>query len=65
VPEALILKGETLMKMKNLIDARAMFERVVSESTGPFVTTAKRFLDEIKILEAQRSARPAAAPAKQ
>lgn len=63
-PEALVLKGETLMKMKKLAEARAIFDRVVKESNGPFVTTAKRFLDEITLLEAQR--RPAAAaPAKQ
>ena len=62
-PEALILKGETLMKMKKLADARVVFERVVSESKGPFVQTAQRFLDEIKDLEARQ--RPAAAPAKQ
>jgi outer membrane protein assembly factor BamD len=65
VPEALVLKGETLMKMKNFVDARVVFERVVNESTGPFVMTAKRFLEEIKIHEARRAARPAAAPAKQ
>lgn len=63
IPEALVLKGETLMKQKKLADARAVFERVVAESKGPFVTTAQRFLDEIKDLEAQK--RPAAAPAKQ
>jgi outer membrane protein assembly factor BamD len=62
-PEALVLKGETLMKMKRLADARAVFERVVKEYTGPFLTTAQRFLDEIKDLEARQ--RPAAAPAKQ
>ncbi|MFS8069997.1 MAG: outer membrane protein assembly factor BamD [Byssovorax sp.] len=62
-PEALILKGETLMKMKKLADARAIFERVVKEFTGPFLPTARRFLDEITILEARP--RPAAASAKQ
>ncbi|MEP7124150.1 MAG: outer membrane protein assembly factor BamD [Byssovorax sp.] len=61
--EALVLKGETLMKMKRLADARAVFERVVKELKGPFLTTAQRFLDEIKDLEAHQ--RPAAAPAKQ
>lgn len=63
VPEALILKGETLMKMKKLADARVVFERVVSENKGPFVQTAQRFLDEIKDLESRQ--RPATAPAKQ
>ncbi|MEO5728079.1 MAG: outer membrane protein assembly factor BamD [Byssovorax sp.] len=62
-PEALILKGETLMKMKKLADARAIFERVLKEFTGPFLPTARRFLDEITILEARP--RPAAAAAKQ
>lgn len=62
-PEALVLKGETLMKMKRLADARAIFERVLKEFTGPFLPTARRFLDEIAILEARP--RPAAAPAKQ
>lgn len=61
-PEALILKGETLMKMKKLADARAVFERVLKEFTGPFLPTARRFLDEITILEARP--RPAAAAAK-
>jgi len=60
-PEALILKGETLMKMKKLADARAVFERVLKEFTGPFLQTARRFLDEIAILEARP--RPAAAAA--
>lgn len=62
-PEALILKGETLMKLKKLADARAVFERVLKEFTGPFLQTARRFLDEITILEARP--RPAAAAAKQ
>lgn len=62
-PEALILKGETLMKLKKLADARAIFERVLKEFTGPFLQTARRFLDEITILEARP--RPAAAAAKQ
>jgi outer membrane protein assembly factor BamD len=62
-PEALVLKGETLMKQKKLADARAVFERVQKEYTGPFLVTARRFLDEIKDLEARQ--RPAAAPAKQ
>lgn len=62
-PEALVLKGETLMKMKRLADARAIFDRVLKEFTGPFLPTARRFLEEIAVLEAH--ARPAAAPAKQ
>ena len=51
------------MKMKKLADARAVFERVLKEFTGPFLQTARRFLDEITILEARP--RPAAAAAKQ
>ena len=62
-PEALILKGETLMKLKKLADARAIFERVLKEFTGPFLQTARRFLDEVTILEARP--RPATAAAKQ
>jgi outer membrane protein assembly factor BamD len=62
-PEALILKGETLMKQKRLADARAVFERVLKEFTGPFLPTAQRFLDEIKDLEARQ--RPSAPAAKQ
>jgi outer membrane protein assembly factor BamD len=66
VPEALVLKGETLMKLKKLADARVVFQRVVTEYKGPFAITAQRFLDEIKDLEAQqRPAAPAAPPAKQ
>ena len=61
-PEALILKGETLMKMKMLADARAIFERVLKEFNGPFLPTAQRFLDEITILESRP--RPAATSAK-
>jgi outer membrane protein assembly factor BamD len=62
-PEALVLKGETLMKQKRLAEARVVFERVVKEFPGPFLITAQRFLDEIKDLEARQ--RPAAPPAKQ
>ena len=62
-PEALVLKGETLMKMKRLAEARAIFERVLKEFTGPFLQTARRFLDEIATLEARP--RPATASAKQ
>jgi outer membrane protein assembly factor BamD len=62
-PEALVLKGETLMKMKRLADARAIFERVLKEFSGPFLTTARRFLDEITALEPRaRPAPPAATP---
>lgn len=43
--EALVLKGETLLKQHARREARAVFERVVAEYPGPFVTVAKRFLD--------------------
>lgn len=45
--EALVLKGETLLKMKKKDEAREVFQRVVDEQKGPFVTVAKRFLDEL------------------
>lgn len=46
-PEALVLKGETLLKMKRRGDARAVFEKVIAESVSPFVATAKNFLAEM------------------
>lgn len=46
--EALVLKGETLMKMKRVADARDVFERVKREYGAPFGTTAQSFLDEIE-----------------
>jgi outer membrane protein assembly factor BamD len=63
-PEALVLKGETLMKMKKLDEARAVFTTVQKDYGGPFAVTAGKFLDEIAALE--RSGKPSepAAPAK-
>jgi len=52
-PEALVLKGETLMKMKRLDDATEVFELVRKEYGGPFVVTAASFLEEIKVLKAK------------
>lgn len=46
-PEALVLKGETLLKMKKRGEARAIFQTVVGSHPGPFAKTAKDFLDEM------------------
>ncbi|WP_437785896.1 outer membrane protein assembly factor BamD [Sorangium sp. So ce1097] len=46
-PEALVLKGETLLKMKKRDEARAVFESVIRDWGGPFAVTARRFLDEM------------------
>lgn len=62
-PEALVLKGETLMKMKKLDDARAVLEAVKKDYGGPFAVTANKFLEELKELEAKQGKR-AAEPAK-
>jgi outer membrane protein assembly factor BamD len=62
VPEALVLKGETLMKMKRLDDARETFEIVSKRYGGPFAITAQRFQKEIDALPAnQRKAQPSKA----
>jgi outer membrane protein assembly factor BamD len=52
-PEALVLKGETLMKLKRLDDAEAVFELVRKEYGGPFIAPAAKFLDEIAELRKQ------------
>jgi outer membrane protein assembly factor BamD len=44
-PEALVLKGETLLKMKKPDEARAVFLAVIRDWGGPFATTARRFLE--------------------
>jgi outer membrane protein assembly factor BamD len=63
VPEALVLKGETLMKMKKLAEARAVFEVVTKKHGGPFAITAKRYLAEIDERERRAPAkRPEARP---
>ena len=46
-PEALVLKGETLMRMNKPDDARVVFQKVLDEYGGPFAVTAKRFLSEL------------------
>lgn len=45
--EALVLKGETLLKMKKDDEARAVFEKVVAEYATPFAVTARRYLDQL------------------
>lgn len=47
-PEALVLKGETLMMMNRKKEAKVVFETVVREWGGPFAVTAKAFLEELK-----------------
>jgi outer membrane protein assembly factor BamD len=42
--EALVLKGETLLKKRARAEARAVFQQVISSYPGPFVEVAKRFL---------------------
>lgn len=46
-PEALVLKGETLLKMHEDAKARLMFQRVIEDYGGPFAVTARKFLDEM------------------
>jgi outer membrane protein assembly factor BamD len=57
-PEALVLKGETLMKMKKLDEARAVFEAVRKDYGGPFAVPAGKFLDEIADKERALGVRP-------
>jgi outer membrane protein assembly factor BamD len=52
-PEALVLKGETFLKMKRIADARSVLETVTRDYQGPFVRTAQSFLDEIKTIESR------------
>jgi outer membrane protein assembly factor BamD len=59
-PEALVLRGETLMKMKRIDDAADTFERVRREYGGPFVNTANDFLKECD--ELRRKGRPGKPP---
>jgi len=42
--EAMVLKGETLLKMQKDEQARTVFSRVIEEQGGPFGRIAKRFL---------------------
>ena len=63
-PEALVLKGETLLKMKKRDEARQVFDHVVKDYGGPFGGTAKSFLVEMAAHDKQPPPAPAAAPAK-
>lgn len=45
--EALVLKGETLLKMKRVADARAVFQKVAAEYATPFAEAAKRYLRDL------------------
>lgn len=45
--EALVLKAETLLKMRKRAEARAVFARVVDEHGGAFGKVAKRFLTDM------------------
>lgn len=46
-PEALVLKGETLLKMKKRAEARAVFQAVIRDWGGPFAVPARRFLEQM------------------
>jgi outer membrane protein assembly factor BamD len=46
-PEALVLKGETLMMMNRKKEAKVVFETVIKDWGGPFAVTAKEFLAEL------------------
>lgn len=59
--EALVLKGETLLKMKKNEQARVVFEKVVAQYASPFAVAAKRYL--IDMGAAKASPAPAAAAA--
>ncbi len=45
--EALVLKGETLLKAKKRAEARAVFEKVIRDYVSPFSTAAKTYLAEM------------------
>ncbi len=47
-PEALVLKGETLLMMNRRKEAKLVFESVIKDWGGPFGITAQAFLDEMK-----------------
>lgn len=46
-PEALALKGETLLKMKRVADARAVFEELTQKYDGPFARVGAKYLAQI------------------
>lgn len=50
-PEALVLLGETQLKLKQNTEAKKTFEKVVSDYPGsPFVASARKFLEHISTL---------------
>ncbi|NUQ78548.1 MAG: tetratricopeptide repeat protein [Polyangiaceae bacterium] len=57
--EALVLKGETLLKMKKRNEARELFQRVIDEHGGPFGVVARNFLEEMGETPAAVKATPA------
>jgi outer membrane protein assembly factor BamD len=46
-PEAIVLRGETLMMMNRKQEAKLEFEKVVRDWGGPFAVDAKEFLAEL------------------
>lgn len=46
-PEALVLKGETLMMMNRRKEAKQVFDVVIKDWGGPFANDAKRFIQEL------------------
>lgn len=46
-PEALVMKGETLMRMNRRIEAKSVFEAVIRDWGGPFAVRAKAYLEEL------------------
>jgi len=46
-PEALVLRGETLMMMDRRAEAKQAFETVIKDYGAPFSEPARRFLDEL------------------
>ncbi len=46
-PEALVLKGETLLRMNEDAKARVQFQQVIDEYGGPFAVTARKYMSEL------------------
>jgi outer membrane protein assembly factor BamD len=61
--EALVLKGETLLKMKKDPEARAVFQKVIAEYVSPFAEAAKNFLAQMGPPKPGEAAVPAPVPA--
>ena len=62
VPEALVLKGETLIKMKKNAEAREAFLAVIGQHGGPFVEAARRFIERLDELEGKGAPQPEKRP---